>query len=511
MSAFKEVCFTPADFSRILNISKNDLKTLEDEGLIKTFRKRVGNVDRKMIALEEAQRFFRALREGLPVATATSPKELESAALDKAEVLSEIAKNIEDGTIEFSEGNDSDNFVNDVMSEENTSVEASDSNDGRHGDRSIEANRSEENSEETKESSIDIEKLFPKHLLGQTPKHKIQMFYNVKGGTGKSTLAAQFAMRAALMGFKVLAVDLDGQGHLTINLDVLDGHDRSTVYDILINDFPIKDSIVSVAPGLDLIPANLGLCNIEIPLNQKPRREYRLSEALEQIADQYDIIVADTNPAASILNCSMLVASDAVNVVCATNPLSFHGMSLVMSTLQEMQREFRKDLHINIIPNMYDNREVISQEVLGELRSQLPEFCTDSIVNRSADLNEATKRRTTVFDVSSRGVAAQDVNVMTEELVFGLKKEATIETTSEEEISPEQSAEEAQPEIQPEAEISEAEIPETEMNVSEASSSSEETQKSDEIETREEEVVAAPIEPVETNESRSHETPNLDA
>ena len=175
---------------------------------------------------------------------------------------------------------------------------------------------------------------------------------------------------------------------------------------------------MNVAPGLDLIPGNLGLCNIEIPLNQKPRREYRLSEAIAKIADRYDLIVADTNPAASILNSSMLVGADLVNIVCATNPL-------VVSRNVARDGDDRRDgtgvpreLDVKIIPNMYDNREVISQEVLGELRSQFPEYCTNAVVNRSADLNEATKRRTTVWDVNSKGVAAKDINSLTEELCF---------------------------------------------------------------------------------------------
>lgn len=250
------------------------------------------------------------------------------------------------------------------------------------------------------------------------PTHRTQMFYNVKGGTGKSTLTAQYVMRAAMMGYRVLAIDLDGQGHLTVNLDVLDAHERPTVYDILINDLTMEEAILPVAPGLDLVPANLGLCNIEIPLNSKPRREYRLGEAIRKIQDRYDLIVADTNPAASILNGSMLVAADLVNVVCSTNPLSFHGMSLVMTTIEQMQHEFQRELTVRIIPNMYDNREVISQEVLGELRSQFSPFCTQTVMNRSADINEATKRRTTVFDVNPRGTAANDVNSMTEELLF---------------------------------------------------------------------------------------------
>ena len=113
----------------------------------------------------------------------------------------------------------------------------------------------------------------------------------------------------------------------------------------------------------------------------------------------------------------MLVASDRVNVICATNPLSFHGMSLVMATIEEMQREFRRALDVKIIPNMYDNREVISQEVLGELRSQFADHCATSVVNRSADLNEATKRRSTVLDVSTKGTAAQDISDLTHELL----------------------------------------------------------------------------------------------
>ncbi len=249
------------------------------------------------------------------------------------------------------------------------------------------------------------------------PKHKVQMFYNVKGGTGKSTLTAQFVMKASMLGLRVLAIDLDGQGHLTVNLDVLDGHERPTIYDVLINDLPLQDAIMQVAPKLDLVAANLGLCNIEIPLNNKPRREYRLSEALEKIKHNYDLIVADTNPAASILNGSMLVASDLVNVVCATNPLSFHGMSLVMATIEHMEREFKRSLEVKIIPNMYDNREVISQEVLGELRSQFEENCTKTVINRSADLNEATKRRSSVWQVNTRGVAASDIRHLADELL----------------------------------------------------------------------------------------------
>lgn len=348
MATFKEICFTPAEFANLAKIDKNSVSVLESKGLLKMIKRRVGNVDRKMITLEDMQNYFRNLRNATP--------EMGAGAEAAGPQILATGENLE--TVAAATG-----------------------------------------------------------FIPGLPKHKVQMFYNVKGGTGKSTLTAQYVMRAAMTGLNVLALDLDGQGHLTVNLDILDSHERPTIYDVLINDLPIEDAIMNVAPGLDLIPANLGLCNIEIPLNNKSRREYRLAEAISKIADRYDLIVADTNPAASILNGSMLVASELVNVVCATNPLSFHGMSLVMATIETMEQEFRKNLEIRIIPNMYDAREVISQEVLGELKSQFPENCTRSVVNRTADLNEATKRRTTVWDVNAKGMAANDINSLTEELM----------------------------------------------------------------------------------------------
>lgn len=366
MGSFRDICFTPTEFANIAKIDRQKISVLENFGLLKTTKRKVGNVDRKMISLEDMQEYFRTLRS-------------------------------------IDVGRHGDLVTN--LLEESTSTDSP--------TQLITSPQIEENFEH-KNTEVAAATLF----TPGKPKHKHQMFYNVKGGTGKSTLTAQYVMRAAMMGYRVLAIDLDGQGHLTVNLDILDSHERPTIYDVLINDLPIAEAIMNVAPGLDLIPANLGLCNIEIPLNNKTRREYRLSEAIAKVEDQYDLIVADTNPAASILNGSMLVAADLVNVVCATNPLSFHGMSLVMATIEQMEQEFRRTLSIRIIPNMYDNREVISQEVLGELRAQFTDVCAQTVVNRSADLNEATKRRTTVWDVNSKGVAAHDIDRLTEELLF---------------------------------------------------------------------------------------------
>lgn len=387
MTPFREMVFTPDEFSRITKLDKAYISSLESQGLLVTTRRKVGNVERKVIPLECLQEHFRKMR--------TQVRSFMSAPESVAAATTVIAPGYS-----MTSGLD----VASVATATGATAAGARAADGE--------------SAPAKPLSVESVAAATRHF-SMEPKHKVQMFYNVKGGTGKSTITAQFVMRAAMMGYKILAIDLDGQGHLTVNLDVLDAHERPTVYDVLINDLPMKDAIMNVAPGLDLVPANLGLCNIEIPLNHKPRREYRLKEAIAKVAGDYDLIVADTNPAASILNCSMLVASNLVNVVCATNPLSFHGMSLVMATIEEMEREFQHPLTTKIIPNFYDSREVISQEVLGELKSQFGNHCARSVINRCADLNEATKRRNSVWDVSSKGVAAQDISALTDELLFG--------------------------------------------------------------------------------------------
>lgn len=361
MSAFRETIFSPTDFAQFARIDKKNIPALEAEGLLKTSKRRIGNIDRKIITLDEMREYFQNIRA--------------------------IGRR----------GDQPQAIVNSTAQGATGAESAGPQMPSEIGVAAVAAATG---------------------FVPTAPTHKTQMFYNIKGGTGKSTLTAQYVMRAAMMGYNVLALDLDGQGHLSVNLDLLDAHERPSIYDVLINDLPMSDAIVNVAPGLDVIPANLGLCTIEIPLNSKPRREYRLSEAIETIADRYDLIVADTNPAASILNSSMLVAANLVNVICATNPLSFHGMSLVMATIEEMEREFRKKIDVRIIPNLYDNREVISQEVLGELRSQFEGFCTKAVVNRSADLNEATKCRTSIWNINTRGNAATDIGSLTEELLF---------------------------------------------------------------------------------------------
>ena len=154
-----------------------------------------------------------------------------------------------------------------------------------------------------------------------------------------------------------------------------------TIYDVFSQrPLPVADAIMNVAPGLDLVPANpQAACTASGDPAEATKPGANIGHQSEAHRKNrrslHDLIVADTNPAASILNGSMLVAADLVNVICATNPLSFHLQDVAEScaTIRGMEREFKRELDVKIVPNLYDNRRGHQrQEVLGELRSQFP-------------------------------------------------------------------------------------------------------------------------------------------
>src|SRR5689334_9770952 len=146
MASFREMCFTPAEFATIAKVDRSAIPVLENSGVLKTIKRRVGNVDRKMITLEDMQHYFRVLRTGRRGDQISGPDAPAGA----------------------------------TVAEETSFAE------------------------EVAAATVSAEQYF----APGTPLHKIQMFYNVKGGTGKSTLTAQYVMRAAMMGLHVLAIDL---------------------------------------------------------------------------------------------------------------------------------------------------------------------------------------------------------------------------------------------------------------------------------------------------------------
>ena len=250
-------------------------------------------------------------------------------------------------------------------------------------------------------------------------KDKIQVFFNFKGGTGKTSLCYQVSMMFAILGFKVLAIDCDPQAHLSYSLGFNEYEERPTLYDTVVNKIPIDDIILKdVYPGLDVIPSNLSLTRLEVDLNQMPNREKVLSKVLEQVVTNYDFIFIDTNPTISILNRNATLAADVLNIVCETQPYSLKGMEMLVNEIEYFSDAMDKEIKYQIIPNKYEAKTIISQEALGTLRHDYKEYVMQSIVRRCEDINISAKTRQPLFGFcNKKSIALEDIKDLVKELI----------------------------------------------------------------------------------------------
>lgn len=251
----------------------------------------------------------------------------------------------------------------------------------------------------------------------QKPKNKIQVFGNIKGGVGKSTLSAQYLMFASMLGLKCLAIDLDAQSHLSYQLGVELRDDIPTIYDSIIDNTPISKSIISLSETLDIIPGSLRLSTIEMPLMNMRKREFRLKNNIEKLKDSYDLIVADTNPAITMLNLNMYLVSDLINIVCATDYLSYSGLKLMLDQLYELRGDFDLKTNVKIIPNLYDHRNGICQRALGSIREHYQEFISKTIIRENTSLRDATQLKNSILFVKRKSTGKEDLLELTRELI----------------------------------------------------------------------------------------------
>lgn len=254
-------------------------------------------------------------------------------------------------------------------------------------------------------------------------KKKIKVFANLKGGVGKSSISSQVAMRASAMGLKTLLIDLDPQAHATLALGFEDAQEEHpTILNCIVGKpgekIDLKEAIIEITPFLSLIPANLSLSTLEAKLNLDNRRTERLKNLLHPIRDEWDLIVIDTNPSASLLNINALLAADEVCVVCATDFLSVTGLKSLFTVIDDLSADFPEfDPDLKVIPNLYDIREAIAQESLGVLRQKFGEQLTNTVVRKNVDLKEAQKGAQAVWIYNRKSPAAEDIIALTDELV----------------------------------------------------------------------------------------------
>jgi len=219
-------------------------------------------------------------------------------------------------------------------------------------------------------------------------KNRKLAFYNFKGGVGKTSLCYQISSHLALVGYNVLVIDSDPQAHLSASLGFHTEENHLTLYDLLIREEPFCNVKKTIFRGLDCIPSNLSLTRIEDSLAKLKNKTTRLSYCFSSIEKKYDFILVDTNPTISLLNRNIAIFSDAINIVCETQPYAINGLKLLLEDLDRFYTQMKTNIRdINIIPNKYEDRLSSSAEGMTVLRDYYGDHIKkDFAIRKSGDI-----------------------------------------------------------------------------------------------------------------------------
>jgi chromosome partitioning protein len=234
---------------------------------------------------------------------------------------------------------------------------------------------------------------------------KVIAFANQKGGVAKTTTTLNLGVAFAEQGHKVLLVDLDPQGNLTMSqgLDP-DQIDRS-MFDVLVHKIPIQDVISE--REVDLAVSSIDLAGAELALSSMIGRERALEKALAPVRDDYDFVLIDTPPSLGLLTINALVAAGGVIVPVQCEYLSLRGLVQLENTLAMIRENLNPTVEIvGILPTMYDKRLLHSKEAVDILKENFGDLVLDTKIRKTIRYAEAPVKGESVLKYDPSGEAA---------------------------------------------------------------------------------------------------------
>jgi chromosome partitioning protein len=243
-------------------------------------------------------------------------------------------------------------------------------------------------------------------------------FANQKGGVAKTTTTLNLAVAFSESGHRVLCIDMDPQGNLTMSQGIDPDKVEKSLYDVLVHDMPISEIIVK--REIDIAVASIDLAGAEIAMSTKIGRERSLEKALKEVSADYDFICIDTPPSLGLLTINALTAATKVIVPVQCEYLSMRGLVQLQNTLKMIQENLNPDVRIEgILPTMLDSRTVHAKEAVEILEENFGDLVFKSRIRKAIKFAEAPVRGASVLKYDSQSNAANYYRELAKEVLNG--------------------------------------------------------------------------------------------
>ena len=249
-----------------------------------------------------------------------------------------------------------------------------------------------------------------------TGKAKVIAFANQKGGVAKTTTTLNLAAAFAEEGHRVLCIDMDPQGNLTMSQGIDPDSLETSMYDVLVHDLSIREVIRK--REIDIACASIDLAGAEIAMSTKIGRERSLDKALRPIAEDYDFICIDTPPSLGLLTINALTAADKVIVPVQCEYLSMRGLIQLQNTLSMIRENLNPDVDImGILPTMVDSRTLHAKEAIQILEENFGDRVFGARIRKTIRFAEAPVKGMSVLKYDPSGTAADAYRQLAKEVL----------------------------------------------------------------------------------------------
>jgi chromosome partitioning protein len=239
---------------------------------------------------------------------------------------------------------------------------------------------------------------------------------NQKGGVGKTTTAINLGTALAAIGETVLIVDLDPQGNASTGLGIDRRSRRTSTYDVLTGEAPLRDSVLQTSvPRLHIAASTLDLSGLELEIGQARDRAFRLRSAIASLATtkvpgaDFTYVLVDCPPSLNLLTINAMAAANAILVPLQCEFFALEGLSQLLKTVESVRETLNPDLTIHgVVLTMYDSRNNLSGQVVADVRQFMGSKVYETVIPRNVRISEAPSygKPVLVYDLKCVGSEA---------------------------------------------------------------------------------------------------------